>query len=139
MALPSSGPLSFSVIANALPMFPIPPYSLRSMSAQAGFTTPDAVSEFYGYGGTLTEFFRTPYADPDPFFMCNQTCDFPAYHNGINALPTIGDLVYDDLAGTIPIFSDGSYYGMIEIQYDPAQSTFACPNKANDVIDVRIC
>jgi hypothetical protein len=139
MPIPSSGPLSFSIIANALPMSIPTPYSLRSMSAEVGFSTPDNVSEFYGYGNTLTEFFRTPYSDFDPFAMCNQTCDFPAYHNGVNALPTIGDLVYDDLAGTMPIFSDGGYYGMEVIQYDSARSTFACPNKANDVIDIRFC
>lgn len=50
MALPTSGPLSFLSIAveiggtfNEL--------SLRNMSSLAGFSTPDAVSEFYGYSG----------------------------------------------------------------------------------------
>jgi len=47
MALPGSGPLSFSAIATEL--LAITPYSLRSMSSTAGFSTPDAVSEFYGY------------------------------------------------------------------------------------------
>lgn len=49
MALPSSGPLSFSQIGAALCTPQSAPYSLRSMSSAAGFSTPDSVSEFYGY------------------------------------------------------------------------------------------
>jgi hypothetical protein len=49
MALPASGPLSFSAIAAALCTPDSAPYSLRAMSLAAGFSTPDSVSEFYGY------------------------------------------------------------------------------------------
>ena len=49
MALPASGPLSFSAIAAALCTPDSAPYSLRTMSSAAGFSTPDSVSEFYGY------------------------------------------------------------------------------------------
>jgi hypothetical protein len=51
MALPSSGPLSISAIRNeevnvgGLPST----YSLRTLSSQAGKSTPDSISEFYGY------------------------------------------------------------------------------------------
>ena len=51
MALPSSGPLSISAIRNeevnvgGLPST----YSLRQLSSQAGKSTPDSISEFYGY------------------------------------------------------------------------------------------
>ena len=49
MALPSVGnPLSFSQIRTELSAA-IANVSLRSMSSTAGKTTPDAVSEFYGY------------------------------------------------------------------------------------------
>ena len=47
MALPSSGPLSFSQIEAVTGVGT--PSSLRAMSAVAGFSTPDSVSEFYGY------------------------------------------------------------------------------------------
>lgn len=47
MTLPLSGPLSFSMIAAELGA--IGALSLRDMSNTAGFVTPDAVSEFYGY------------------------------------------------------------------------------------------
>ncbi len=67
MPVPSSGPLSISVIAGVLGINS--PYSLRNMSATAGFSTPDSVSEFYGYdpgstGPTYT-FYDTGYTlDP---------------------------------------------------------------------------
>jgi hypothetical protein len=54
MPLPTSGPLSFSTIAAALST--APPFSLRNMSAIVGFTTPDAVSSFYGYGPSCTPY-----------------------------------------------------------------------------------
>lgn len=46
MALPVSGPLSIDMIRNELGTSN---GSLRALSAQAGFSTPDAISEFYGY------------------------------------------------------------------------------------------
>jgi hypothetical protein len=57
MALPSSGQLTFSAIATELG---IAGYSyigvdLRDMSSDAGFSTPDAISEFYGYSNVYTE------------------------------------------------------------------------------------
>jgi hypothetical protein len=53
MALPSSN-LSFSAIGAALCTPQSAPYSLRTMSAAAGFSTPDSVSEFFGYSCTYT-------------------------------------------------------------------------------------
>jgi hypothetical protein len=54
MALPSSGPLSISQIRDeevnvgGLPST----YSLRQLSSQAGKSTPDSISEFYGYNAS---------------------------------------------------------------------------------------
>lgn len=48
MALPTSGTLTMNDIRTELGLT-TPPYSLRSMSSTAGFSTPDAISEFYGY------------------------------------------------------------------------------------------
>lgn len=48
MALPSSGQLSLGDIAGELGVS-LSNVSLRSMSSTAGFSTPDSVSEFYGY------------------------------------------------------------------------------------------
>jgi hypothetical protein len=51
MPLPSSGPLSISQIRNEQVNFGGFPstYSLRQLSANAGFSIPDSISEFYGY------------------------------------------------------------------------------------------
>lgn len=66
MALPTSGPLSFSAIANELGT-PLSNVSLRGMSNSAGFSTPDAVSEFYGYSNVTYTYYGT-WALDDP---CN--------------------------------------------------------------------
>lgn len=47
MALPTSGPLGFSDIASELSLS-LSNLSLRSMSNTVGFSTPYAVSDFYG-------------------------------------------------------------------------------------------
>lgn len=52
MALPSSGQLSLNDIRVELGLAQSN-VSLRSMSNTAGFSTPDAVSEFYGYPPAL--------------------------------------------------------------------------------------
>jgi hypothetical protein len=51
MPLPVSGPLSISQIRNEqVDVWGFPStYSLRQLSANAGFSSPDAISEFYGY------------------------------------------------------------------------------------------
>jgi hypothetical protein len=51
MALPSSGPLSLSAIRNEEVNVGglSSTYSLRTLSSQAGKSTPDSISEFYGY------------------------------------------------------------------------------------------
>jgi hypothetical protein len=51
MALQSSGPISFSNIKTELSNSS---NSLRTLSAAAGFSIPDAVSEFYGYSSVST-------------------------------------------------------------------------------------
>jgi len=48
MALPGSGPLSFSAIAGELGVA-LSNVSLRNMSSAAGKSTPDSMAEFYGY------------------------------------------------------------------------------------------
>lgn len=60
MALPSSGQLSFSAIGTELGLSSSN-LSLRSMSNQAGFSTPDTVSEFYGYSAITYGYYGTFY------------------------------------------------------------------------------
>lgn len=51
MTLPTSGPLSINAIRTELATTT---GSLRALSSQAGFSTPDAMSEFYGYSNNVT-------------------------------------------------------------------------------------
>jgi len=51
MALPSSGQLSINQIRNEIGTSN---GSLRYLSSLAGFSTPDAISDFYGYSNVVT-------------------------------------------------------------------------------------
>jgi hypothetical protein len=51
MALQSSGAISISQIRTELGSSS---YSLRTLSSEAGKSTPDAMSEFYGYNNSVT-------------------------------------------------------------------------------------
>lgn len=62
MALPLSGQLGLSSIATSVGA--VVPYSLRNMSATAGLSTPDAISEFYGYGGVGYSYSATTISFP---------------------------------------------------------------------------
>ena len=53
MALPGSGQISLGDIAGELGVS-LSNVSLRSMSSTAGFSTPDSVSDFYGYSNVTT-------------------------------------------------------------------------------------
>ena len=117
MALPTSGQLSFSMIAGELGVGT--PFSLRNMSSNAGFGTPDGVSDFYGYsggGGGLTLFFRNDETgDAEKVCINNVPCIIPAWHNGQFPLPEVGDTVYEDDEGNIPLLNnDQGWFGMSE-------------------------
>jgi len=124
MALPSDGPLSFLMIAGQLEA--TAPYSLRNMSSAAGFSTPDSVSEFYGYGpgGGLTLFFVSgpPTNAWEKVCQINPTCCTPVWHSGIGLFPEAGDFVYTDAAGTTPLagFKGQMYYGMEIVECEHA-------------------
>ena len=138
MSLPLDGPLSFSEIGAATGVGA--PYSLTQMSANAGFGQPDAVSEFYGYGpGGLTLFYRTFNSHPQPTYMCFGQCDTEAYHNGVNPLPNVGDIVYNDSGGSEPIQSLGDYWGMAELQNESANGTFTTYKRFGEVLDALAC
>ena len=78
MALPSSGPLSLSQIGTAVGASS--PYSLRSMSSTAGFSTPDAVSEFYGF--TSCKEYQITSTDPTYGADISGTnCDGSSYYD----------------------------------------------------------
>ena len=108
MTLPSTGPLSINDIRVELGASATN-QSLRAFSNTAGFTTPDAISDFYGYSH-LTSF---SYSGTLPYEDAATACSeggggSTAYHNGSGTYPVNGDDVYSDSSGTSPL-SDGFY------------------------------
>ena len=111
MALPGSGQLSFSAIAGELGVS-LSNVSLRSMSSTAGFSTPDAVSEFYGYSGIT----YTYYSSYGAYFPCSG-----AYYD----IYTGSDGVYyasDDFGATYATMSSINDYWYEYLYYEPAFS-----------------
>jgi hypothetical protein len=144
MALPTSGPLSFSAIANELGT-PLSNVSLREMSNSAGFSIPDTVSDFYGYGpsGDLILFFiSSPLNDPSKVCEVRPSCCTAVWHNGVNSLPVIGDIVYEDASGTTPLlpFKEDVFFGMNEFECEIALSWFKLSSEGDgQVIDIGFC
>ena len=94
MALQSSGPISISQIKTELGSGS---YSLRTLSAAAGKSTPDAMSEFYGYSAGAYK-----YGSPQLVFDFAQTSQYS------NSGTSIADLSGNGNNGT---FSTGTGNG----------------------------
>ena len=73
MALPASGPLGCASIGVELGITPGAPASLGAMSITAGFTSPDAISEFYGYSVSTIYFSSTVTSSPSRSASCIRT------------------------------------------------------------------
>jgi hypothetical protein len=139
MALQSDGQISFSNIAGELGSST--PYSLRGMSDFAGFSTPDSVSEFYGYdagggGPTLNQIWISGAYLNSPYDTCYRTAEFPAWHNGLFATPSVGDTVYGDSNG-LSIIPPG-YYGFDVDESDTTLEAMSI-NKRGEVTELFIC
>lgn len=117
MALQDGGQISLGDIATEMGV------SLSNVSLGTQSTTnvnqnstskpdgsqPHSISEFYGYdhnassGPTLTEFGMGTDAYFDPEQACGEGPNRPFgshWHNGAGASPVVGDVVYEDSAGT---------------------------------------
>lgn len=110
MALPSSGQISMSMVATELGLS-LSNLSLRSMSNTAGFSIPDAVSEFYGYSNLTYTFYLGVVYSGDP---CSPL-----------------SLIYDIYEG-----SDGKYYadqgGTYVLASSVSNTWYAYLNSYND-------
>lgn len=82
MALQSSGAISISQIQAELGGS----YSLRALSAVAGFATPDAMSEFYGYSSSTTVYIN---AYVPNYVQCYQYYTIAATATNASATSTI--------------------------------------------------
>jgi hypothetical protein len=105
--LPTAGPISFSEIAAYLG-FGGTDNSLRFMSSEAGFSTPDSVSEFYGYSGSGLIAVSWGYASRNIYSAC---IAMPTTFYADSSSPNTATAVYADAEGNIPgfigFYSDG--------------------------------
>ena len=90
MTLPLSGQISLNDIKTEVGAASTN-VSLRSMSATAGKSVPDAVSEFYGYAHTTYQVWYHGTAVGKPVFGCEDSINTTVYHNGTGLLPVVGD------------------------------------------------
>ena len=114
MALPTSGPLSFSAIANELGTS-LNNVSLRGMSNSAGFSTPDSIGEFYGYSGGGLIAVSWGYSSKISSDACfaSQTMFYAD-----SSSPNTATVVYSDAAGTIPGFTGFYSDGISSREFD---------------------
>ena len=119
MALPSSGAISISQIRTELGTSN---GSLRALSSLAGKSTPDAMSEFYGYASeymtaTSTTVFDAYYSGYD--YVCGCVESLTVYQTSLGRWlrgPNIGDTPLSGLYnidGGINSFSNGYAGGVI--------------------------
>jgi hypothetical protein len=97
MALPSSGPISGSQIANELSVAATN-ISLGGMADSASFIAPDAYSDFYGYfDGTS---FQGSVQQSGTKRICNNSLNVTYYHDGAASFPGVNDTIYSNSGGT---------------------------------------
>jgi hypothetical protein len=97
MALPSSGQLSLNDIKTELGAASTN-VSLGSMSNTAGFSEPDAISDFYGYSATTSyEGLLSSQATNSSTEACEglEVSD-TVYKNGSSSTPAVSDQLYED-------------------------------------------
>lgn len=96
MALPSSGQISISQIRTELGTSD---GSLRNLSSLAGKSTPDAMSEFYGYSAAVTIYVE--YSLPSSMGCYNNYVFTAAATANVNTNLTVYITWYGDLGGYI--------------------------------------
>ena len=95
MALPSSGQLSLNDIKTELGAASTN-VSLSSMSNTAGFSEPDAISDFYGYSATTSyEGTISERSNSDSNEACGGLeVETTVYKNGSSSTPAVGDYIF---------------------------------------------
>ena len=108
MALPSSGPLSINDIRVELGASSTN-QSLGTFSDTAGFASPDAITDFYGFSGRSVDY-RYNGTVGKPAFECSisRAITFQFWHSGSNPLPANGDTCYTSASGGF-VLPNGNY------------------------------
>jgi hypothetical protein len=117
MALPSSGPLGIGAIRTELGSAS---GSLRTLSSLAGFSTPDAISEFYGYSAATNVYISYYYPN---YMTCYNVYTFSATSSAVLATSlTIYMSWFGDLGGfyqAIYTFNSGTACASTDINTGP--------------------
>jgi hypothetical protein len=93
MALPSSGALSISAIKTELGSSS---NSLRTLSGLAGFSTPDAISEFYGYSAlTAITLSNVGFGDTEQGCSDGSTATTASYYSSTDPV-AVNSYIYDN-------------------------------------------
>lgn len=123
MALPTTGPLSLNDIRIEIGASSTN-VSLGGMSDTAGFSAPDAITDFYGFSSGLNVIYITALTSRNATGMCGTSTSVTAfYHDGASAMPIVGDTIYSDSSGTTPL-TWFSYRGISNIQGGGAFNTY---------------
>lgn len=115
MALPSSGPLSLNDIRVELQQASTN-VSLGALSNLAGFTDPDAVSEFYGYSYAnynTVSIINAPEGSSAAACALSDEDDITLYFSGSGgtpACPTLTTTLYTNTSLTTPYNGDGQWF-----------------------------
>jgi hypothetical protein len=118
MPLPSSGAISISQIRTELGTSS---GSLRTLSSLAGFSTPDAMSEFYGYSAAVTV--NVNVYVPSTMNCYNYFTFSASTESAVAVNTNVGVNIYwyGDLGGYIAGYltiSSGNYCGSVSIYTD---------------------
>ena len=117
MALPSSGPISSSLIAQEFSSSQAPSgpnISLKGLASELGTPVTSDIfmgASFYGQSAfSGTAFSYNLEAEDNPTGACFlEEIGDTAYHNGSGTYPAVGDNVYSDSAGTTPLLNGSTY------------------------------
>ena len=98
MALPTTGPLSLNDIRIEIGASSTN-VSLGAMSDTAGFSAPDAITDFYGYSASsCTSFLTNTTNTRNPCTLNSSNATY--YHNGASTYPANGDTIYTNSSCT---------------------------------------
>ena len=128
MALPSSGALSISAIKTELGSAS---NSLRTLSGLAGFSTPDSISEFYGYSA-LTAFTMASQGAGDGEGGCidGPSFDTATFYSDTDPIST-SSYIYDS--------NRDKFNGGNQWYYYPAGSNVLQIGEDGGVVDIFSC
>jgi hypothetical protein len=122
MALPPSGPISISQIRTELGSSS---GSLRTLSSLAGFSTPDSMSEFYGYSsGSTIEYeyysYGSQYQYSTIYFNNNSDFNESSRVRGATALSPAAQTISAEAYDQSGFGASIAYYlnGVYQTQYD---------------------